>query len=136
MVTFWIICILLSNVIEGVDAFTSEQIAEINAMHGQQLSESKDPDVGGVITSGINPLTAVNAIWRALTLEYSFLYTVDYSKTEGQCNAISNAKWQDATASCKIPNIWFLPFAVLMWGPIIGICFYLVLTIWHGFTGN
>lgn len=138
MVMFWLICTLLSNVIEQQDVYTTKQVAQINAMRTQQFTESKEPDVGGVTTTGTNPLTVLNAVYKSLTLEYSFLYDINYTYTEAQCALVSNAKWQTDTVpvSCKIPNVWFLPFSILLYGPLIGVSIFIVLTIWHAIRGG
>ena len=84
----------------------------------------------------MNPAAVVTAIYKSLTLEYSFLYDVDYSLSEVECEALDNGRWQSDTSSCNIPNVWFLPFLLLLWGPIVGVSFFLVLTIWHALRGG
>jgi hypothetical protein len=134
---FWLICTLLSNVIEQQDVYTAEQVAQLNAMKNQQVVETKDP-TGGVVVYGINPTTVIDALLKSLTMEYSFLYDIDYTKTEAQCDLISNAVWETDTTpdSCKIPNVWFLPFSILLWGPIIAVGIYIILTIISVFRGG
>lgn len=135
MIMFWLICTLLSNVIEQQNVYTTAQVRQINDMKTQQIIETKDP-TGGTVVYGLNPKTAIDAVLNSLTLEYSFLYDIDYTKTEAQCALISNAKWQAATSSCKIPNVWYLPFALLLWGPLIAVGIYVILTVVSVFRGG
>ncbi|MDD5387643.1 MAG: hypothetical protein PHQ22_10660 [Sulfuricurvum sp.] len=135
-VTFWLVCTLISNTIEGSDVYTAEQVAQIQAYRGQTVTEQKEAGVGALTTTGMNPATVINAVYKSLTLEYSFLYDIDYTKTQVQCEAISNADWQPATSSCKVPNVWYLPFLLLLWGPIVGVSIFLVLTLWHAIRGG
>jgi hypothetical protein len=131
LVTFFIISTLISNVIEGQAGLSAEQVANLGDMQSQQITESKDVAATGITTTGINPLSALQAFWKAITLEYSFLYETYYGMTQTTCGAISNSRWYSATSTCLVPNEWMLPFIIIMWGPLAGIAFYLVLTIWH-----
>ena len=135
MLTFWLICTLLSNVVDQQDTYTTDQVAQINAMQQQQVVETKDP-AGGLVVYGINPATVINGLLKSLTLEYSFLYDIDYTKTQAQCVLISNARWQPTTSSCKYPNVWYLPFIILLWGPLVVVGIYIILTIISVFRGG
>lgn len=133
---FFLICTLISNIIERQAIYTTAQIADIQAMKSQQFTEAKEPDIGGVATTGENPLTVVNAIWEALTLEYSFLYDVRYDVTEAQCAMLDNGEWNDDISACQQPNAWWVVWLILIYGPMVAVAFYFAIQLWKAVTGR
>ena len=134
------ICTLISNILEKQDAYTTAQVANIQAMKYQQFTEAKEPDLGGVVVSGENPLNVIGAIWQALKLDYSFLFDVDYTMTEAECEAHkaahSGTTWNSDISACQIPNAWWTLWLVMIYGPTVGIAFYFALTLWKAVTGR
>jgi hypothetical protein len=135
MITFFLICTLISNVMENQVAFNNSQMSQIQLMQQGQVTEAKaqaQANSGtGLSTSGIIPLDAIQAILKSLTMEYSFLYTVSTGYTETTCNT-AGGRWQSATNTCKIPNDWYLPFMVLLWGPLVVVGLYFLVYLFRG----
>ena len=125
IIMFFLICTLISNVIEKQEIYTTTQIANVQAMRGQTLTEAKEPDLGGVTTTGMNPLSVLDAIWSAIKLDYSFLYDISYTTSEVDCGAITGAKWQTSISACQMPNGWWPLWLILVYGPMVAIAFYL-----------
>jgi hypothetical protein len=131
MVSLWLICTLISNVWDYQVAYNNYQMAIIQDMQTGQVSESKaqGTDVAGtgISTTGVIPLDAIRAVFKSFTMEYSFLYDLRTGMTRTTCEALGNGKWQSATSTCKVPNDWYLPFLLIMWGPIaIGLIYFLI----------
>ena len=126
--------------LEKQEMYTNAQVANIQAMRGQQFTEAKEPDLGGVVVSGENPLTVIDAIWSALKLDYSFLYDVDYTMTEADCDTYkvthSGTNWNADVSACQIPNVWWNLWLVMIYGPMVGISFYFALALWKAVTGR
>ncbi len=116
-------------------ALNAEQSALIQDWQKGQVTESKalaQTNIGtGLSTSGILPLVAIQAVWKSLTMEYSFLYNVGTGYTETTCNT-AGGRWQSATSTCKIPNDWYLPFVVLIWGPLCVVGLYFLVYLFRG----
>lgn len=104
-------------------------------MTQQTYTESKEPDVGGITTTGMNPLTVLQTIGKALFFDYNFFYDVDYTLTEVQCEAITGGVWQSSTNSCRTPNDWMIVRYILFFPITIGMLVFLGLTIWHAIRG-
>ena len=141
VVMFFLMCTLISNILENQQIYTQEQVASIQAMKYQQFTEAKEPDIGGVVTTGENPLTVIGAIWQALKLEYSFLYDVDYTMTEAECNAYAavhpgGVGWNANVGACQMPNIWWTLWLIMIYGPMVAIAFYFALQLWKAVTGR
>jgi len=135
-VTFFLMCTLISNILEKQQIYTTTQIANLQAMKGQTFTEAKEPDIGGVAVAGENPLGVISAIWQSLKMEYSFLYDIRTGMTEVDCTAISNARWNSAATTCQIPNVWWPVWLIMIYGPMVGIAFYFALTMWKAITGR
>ena len=138
IVMFFLMCTLISNIIERQNAYTTLQIANIQAMQGQQFTEAKEPDLGGVVTAGENPLNVITAIWQALKLEYSFLHDIDRSiTTEAECRATySNGRWNSTDSVCQVPNAWWILWLIMIYGPMVAISFYFALQLWKAISGR
>lgn len=135
------VCTLISNILEKQEMYTAAQVANIQAMKYQAFTEAKEPDIGGVVVSGENPLNVIGAIWQALKLEYSFLYDLHYDMSEAQCAAYKAAtngstRWNSSVSACQIPNVWWNLWLVMIYGPMVGIAFYFALTLWKAVTGR
>lgn len=135
-VAFFLICTLISNILEKHDMYMSAQVANIQAMKEQTFTEVKEPDVGGTATIGENPLTVIGAIWQSFKLEYSFLYDVDYTLSEAECGAITSARWQASIGACQRPNVWWNLWLIMIYGPMVGIAFYFAIQLWKAVTGR
>lgn len=135
MITFFLICTLISNVLESQVAFNNDQMTQITQMQQGQVTEAKaqaQANAGtGLSTSGIIPLDAIRAILKSLTMEYSFLYEIRTGMTSATCST-AGGNWQDATSTCKIPNVWYLPFMVLLWGPLVVVGLYFLVYLFRG----
>jgi len=115
----FVLLTIVSNIVEQADMLTAAQVAEVQEMTTQQLTGGKDPDTGGVITAGNNPLTVWQSIWKALTSEYSFWYKIDCTLTESECASAATygvtGKWINSTDCCQIPNAWSIIRYVIFW---------------------
>lgn len=136
IIMLFLVCTLISNVIDKQDVYTAAQVASVQGMRTQQFTEAKEPDLGGVATTGENPFTVIDALWTALKLDYSFLYNVSYTTTQGECATISNARWLDSISACQIPNAGWTIWIIIVYGPIAAISFFLALTLWKAVTGR
>lgn len=115
---------------EKEDLLTTTQVTSLQSMGTQQFTESRDPNLGGVTTSGMNPLTVLNAIGKALFFDYNFFYDVDYGTTEAACEAADGA-WDSTLSACKTPNSWMIVRYILFWPITISMLFYIAMMIWH-----
>jgi hypothetical protein len=130
---------LISNVLEAQATFNSTQMDQITKMQQNTLTESKalsNQNVGtGLVTGGWLPLEGAKAILKSFTMDYSFLFDVFPAYTAVQCAAISNSK-RDALGTpvvpCQVPNIWYMPFMLLLWGPISVVSLYFVIYLFRG----
>jgi hypothetical protein len=123
--------------LEGQAGYTAAQMADIDTMHKGEITESKavaDVNIGtGLSLTGFLPLEAAKAVWKSLTLDYSFLYTSYTGMTQATCTATyANSRWQSASNTCLVPNVWFLPFLLLTWGPIAAVGIYFLLYLLRG----
>jgi hypothetical protein len=120
ILTIFLVLTLVSNIIEGIDYFTESQVADIQGMTEVQTSQASDPTVGGVLSYGGTPKSALDLFLKALYSDYSWLYDIDTTKTEAQCNATSGAKWNSTDSVCMIRNeyyiVWFMIYYPIMAG--------------------
>jgi hypothetical protein len=127
---------MISNVLEQEDILTAAQVSDVQHMTEQQFSEQKEPNVGGLTTTGMNPLSVLNAIGKALFFDYNFFYDIDYTTTEVACEA-GGGTWQTSTTpdSCKTPNEWMVVRYIFFIPITISMLFFIGLTIWHAIRG-
>ncbi|MFA5048959.1 MAG: hypothetical protein WC516_08100 [Patescibacteria group bacterium] len=118
----FLVLTLVGNIVEGVSLYTEEQVAMINGMGQIQTSQASDPTVGGVLSYGGTPKSALDYFIKAVTADYSWLYDIDSTKTEAQC-ATAGGKWNSTDNVCMIRNeyylVWILLYVPIMCGVLI-----------------
>jgi len=117
----------VGNIIEGVAVLTSAQVAQIQSMTEINVSEAADPTVGGVITYGGAPKNVVDTIIKAITMDWTWLYTIDRTMTSTDCAAGASLGWRWSsdvytgaikTGACQRPNQYYWIWAII-WYPIM-----------------
>jgi len=134
LLTAFVLLGVIGNIIEGADALTATQVAQMQSMTESQLTESKDPDTGGVVTYGSNPKSVVEAIISAITMDWPWLYDIDKTLTEDECEATSGYKWNGT--SCQTPNQYYIIWAIIYWPISIAIMFSLIVLIFRILRGG
>lgn len=128
LVAIWVLLTIISNVVENVEIMTTGQVGELEAMTAQSLVESQDPDTGGVMASGMTPVGALEAIWKALTADYTFWYNVHYDMTEVQCDT-ANGRWHSSISACQIPNDFMIIRYIFFWPLTVALIIELALIL-------
>ncbi len=106
----FIMLTIVGNVIEKADILTDIQVAQINTMSTVQTVNTKDPDTGVATTFGNLGYGVIEAVVKAITSDFSWLYDID----------------EDGN---KTPNQYFWIWVVIYYPIMIGVIFMLVLTI-------
>ena len=119
----WLILMVVGNVIEGAAVLTSTQVAQIQSMTEINVSEASDPTVGGVLTYGGAPKNVVDTIIKAITMDWTWLYTIDRNMTSADCAAGVSLGWKwNSTilpaGACQRPNQYYWIWAII-WYPIM-----------------
>jgi len=121
----FVICTIVSNIIEETSMLTTAQVAELQGMTQQEIVAIQDPDTGGTGTSGSTPLAVWQNIWKALWAEYTFFYDVDYTVAEGDCTG----EWDSDINACRTPNEWMVVRYVFFWPMTVAMFIVIILTI-------
>lgn len=114
MLMIWILLCVIGNIIEGADALTETQVRMVQNMTAQEYIEAKDPDTGGVVTYGSNPFSVFDSIRKAMTMDWTWLYDLDYTMDEADCSG-SGMKWNDDEPACQVPNEFWIIWAIIYW---------------------
>jgi hypothetical protein len=120
---------IIGNIIEYADILTATQVAELQTMTRVNVSESADPTVGGVITYGGAPKNVVDAVIKAIMMDFTWLYDMDKSMTQIQCATVAGSKWNSTIPACQKPNQYYWIWAILWYPIMIGILFELVIML-------
>lgn len=114
---------VVGNIIEQADILTSVQVANIQAMTEMSTSEAADPTVGGVLTYGGAPKNVIDTIVATLTMDWTWLYTIDKNMTQAQCSATVGAKWRSTIPACQKPNQYYWIWAIIWWPIMVSLLF-------------
>ena len=125
----WIILAIVGNIIEGAAVLTNSQVAQIQTMSEINVSEAADPTVGGVLTYGGAPKNMVDTIIQSLTMDWTWLYTIDKSMTSVQCAAVAGAKWRASIPGCQKPNEYYWIWAIIWYPIMIALLFELAILL-------
>lgn len=125
LIMLFVICTIVSNIIEQQAILTTTQVAELQGMTEQEIVSIQDPDTGGTGTSGSTPLSIWQNIWKALWAEYTFFYNVDYTVAEGDCTGT----WDDDIGACRTPNDWMIVRYIFFWPMTVAMFVEIILTI-------
>lgn len=128
-VFIWLLLTIVGNIIEYADVLTSAQVAEIQSMTNVNVSEAQDPTVGGVLTYGGAPKNVIDAVIKAIMMDFTWLYTIDKTKNQMECALVVGSKWRASIPACQIPNQYYWIWALLWWPIMIGILFELVIML-------
>lgn len=133
----FIINSIVSNILEQQDLLTVGQMSTVQQVSGLQLTEVKDPSVGGVFTSGVATLISWQAvIEKACASDYSFFYDIDTTITQTQCSAISGSKWVTAIPACQRPNDFMILRYIFYWPLTISVLLFAILTLIQAVRGT
>ena len=124
----FVLLTLIGNIIEGADALTAAQVEHMQEMTEMQIVEAKDPDTGSGVTYGSNPLSVYDAVVSAVTMDWAWLYDLDYATTEAVCTAAGH-KWNSDISACQTPNEFYIIWAAIYWPIMIGFLFMLFMTM-------
>jgi hypothetical protein len=120
---------IIGNVIEFADIITASQVAQLQGMTQMNVSEAADPTVGGVLTYGGAPKNVIDAVMKAIMMDFTWLYDVDKSMTQAQCAAVAGGTWKSSIPACQKPNQYYWIW-ILLWYPImIALLFELVIML-------
>ncbi len=118
----WVFMTLIGNIVERVDYFTDEQVAQLQGMTEMQTTEAADPTIGGVLIYGSPARNAIDAFIKSVTADYSWLYKIDKTMTESECTT-AGGKWNSTDSVCMLHNdfyiVWLLLYYPIMAGVII-----------------
>lgn len=133
---FWLVCLLISNILEKHEGYTEAQMAQIQGISQNiTITTAKEPSIGGVTSSGdVNP-TALTTILQAVTLNYSFLYDVNYSMTEPECSTAGGV-WNSSISACQYHNYWWFVWLIFIYGPIVATLLFLIILIRQAIMGS
>jgi hypothetical protein len=118
----------VGNIIEGVEFFTSTQVARIQTMREIQTSQASDPTVGGVLSYGGASKNALDAFIQSVTAEYSWLYYVDSTLTESQCST-AGGRWNSTSSVCMLHNQYYIIWIFAYWAISAGVLISFGLTL-------
>ena len=131
---------ITSNIVERADMLTQAQVEDIQDMTTQELISSQDPYTGGTVTSGNNPISVLQAVWKAISSDYSFWYKVDCTLTQSECTGTNTygvtGKWNSDTDCCQVANGWSIIRYIVFWPITIAMFIEIALTIRRFFTGG
>lgn len=128
MLMIFILLTLIGNIVEGANTLTAMQVAHMQEMTEMGIVEAKDPDTGSTVTYGTSPLSVYEALTSAVTMDWAWLYDLDYGTTETACTAAGH-KWNDDISACQIPNEFYIIWSILYWPIMIGFLFILFMTM-------
>ena len=114
---------IVGNIIEQADILTVTQVANIQEMTKMNTSEAADPTVGGVLTYGGAPKNVIDTIVATLTMDWTWLYTIDRGMTSVQCAATVGAKWRSTIPGCQKPNQYYWIWAIIWWPIMVSLLF-------------
>jgi hypothetical protein len=116
----FILLTIIGNIIEYADVLTATQVAELQTMTNINISEAADPTVGGVLTYGGAPKNVIDAVMKAITMDFTWLYDIDRATSQASCAAgvLQGWKWNSALSACQKPNQYYWIW-VLLWYPIM-----------------
>lgn len=120
---------IVGNIIEGAAVLTSSQVAQIQNMTELNVSEASDPTVGGVLTYGGAPKNMVDTVIQAITMDWTWLYTIDKSMTQAQCAAVAGSKWRASIPACQKPNEYYWIWAIIWYPIMIALLFELAILL-------
>ena len=133
----FIINAAISNTLESADLITSTQMTTIQQSSEVQLTEVKDPNIGGAFTSGTTSLTSWAAILsKAFTSDYSFFYHVDYTLTQAQCALVSGGRWNTTITACQYPNEFMILRYILYWPLTAAVTLFAILLLIQAVRGG
>lgn len=110
IIFLWLMLTVIGNIIEKQDILTSTQMAQIRTETQAETVTTKDPNTGAASTFGNVNYGIVEALWKSLTCDYSWLYKINADGT-------------------KTPNDWYWIWVILYYGISAGIVIGLILTI-------
>ena len=108
----FVLMTIVSNIVEKADIMTASQVAEIQAMSEHTLSDVK-MDTGESFVTASTPLSALEAIWKAISADYSFWYRVDYDTTSAECEEVGGT-WLDGER-CQTPHPLIIIKYIVFW---------------------
>jgi hypothetical protein len=128
LMLIFILMTVIGNVIEKANILTNIQMTQIRTASKMETVNTKDVDTGAAATYGNLNYGVLEAVVKALTSDFAWLYKIDKTKTAVTCVA-AGGRWNSTSSVCMMPSQYYWIWILIYYPILVGVLFMLTLSI-------